>query len=120
MREVEIEKDRLTEIVKANKEKHRELFEEAYEEYGKQVVANLKALLDATKRKAPQEVSLTFNLVKPKDHTADYERVLQMLDLEVNESVVLQQHEFTELVQDDWGWKGQFAAAYTSNTGKVI
>jgi hypothetical protein len=120
MQEVTVEKDKLIEILQENRSRHRELFEEAYEAYGKKVVKNLEATLQAAKNGKPQEVNLTFNLVRPQDHTADYDRALEMLDLEVEDTVVLQQHEFSELVQDDWGWKGQFSAHYASNTGKVI
>jgi hypothetical protein len=94
------------------------LFEEAYDEYGKRVIENLEEALKAAREQKPQEVRLHFNLVKPEDHTEDYERVLYMLELEKNEEVILTQSEFAQLVQDDWGWRGQFNASYLSNTGK--
>lgn len=120
MRNVTVDKSELISILKGNMSAHREAFEEAYDEYGKAVIRNLENTLKAAKEKSPQEVKLTFNLVCPQDHTEDYERALHMLELEVNDTVRLDEREFAELVQDDWGWKGQFAASYFSLTGKDL
>ena len=50
----------------------------------------------------------------PVDQTADYDRALQMLKMEVSKDVELTEQEFMELVQDNWSWKRQFSLSNAS------
>ncbi len=120
MNQVTMHKSELKKILEKNRDTHRELFEEAWEEYGKKVIWNLESRLRAAKEDSPQQVSLHFNLVMPQDHTEDYDQAISMLEHEVYDEVVLDNHEYAELVLDNWGWKGQFSSSYYSNTGKVL
>lgn len=54
----------------------------------------------------------------PENHEKDYNVALQMLEMSVEENVTLENHQFRELVMDEWHWKGNFAASVTRYTGK--
>jgi hypothetical protein len=55
--------------------------------------------------------------VEPVDQTREYNKVIRMLEMSTEDVIELQEHEFSQYVLDDWGWKGQFLAsnsAYSS------
>lgn len=115
---MKINKEKLKAEVKANRDDHRELFEEALEGFREKAIANLEARIQEIRDGG--QISLYLDLQQPEDHTDDYDRVLEMLEFEVEETVTLTEQEFAQYVQDNWGWKNAFAATYTSNTGKFI
>ena len=55
-----------------------------------------------------RRIDVSISLPQPEDYTDDYDRVLEMLNYEVNGVVEFDQHEFAQYVQDDWGWKNRF------------
>jgi hypothetical protein len=118
MRSIKMSKETLRALVQANRDEHRNLFEEALDAFREQAIANLEARIEQIRNGG--QVELYLNLEQPVDHTEDYDRVLQMLDYELDEEVTLTEQEFAQYVQDDWGWKQAFADTYFSNTGKTI
>jgi hypothetical protein len=118
METVEVDKMKLVQTLEKNKADHVKEFEEAWDAYAEKLVANLTAMLDAAKSGDVAEVQLHINLTKPENHEADYDRAIEMLEWEVHNTVELQEHEFANLVQDNWGWARIFAESYHSNTGR--
>lgn len=118
MKQVKMSKTALQAVVKKNREEHRELFEEAHEAFREKAIGNLESRIQQIKSGKP--VELYLNLVVPEDHTDDYDRVIAMLDYELDDEVTLSAGEFAQYVQDDWGWKANFSQSYTVNTGKVL
>lgn len=118
MNNIEVQKDRLLETLRANMETHRADFELAWEGYRTKAMVNLSELLDAMKdpRKA-RSVNLSLNLQRPVDHTADYKRAIEMCDWHEGDTIVVSESEFAEFVQDDWHWKGQFRSSNVMYTG---
>jgi hypothetical protein len=112
---VRVSKATLLEKLKANRDKHRSVFEEAIEGYHKAVVEALeKALADA---KAGKKYTPTVFLPEPEDHTDDYDRIIAMLEMSLDDELELPQREFSQYALDDWGWKHDFintASAYNS------
>lgn len=115
MQRVVVKKENLEEVVASNLENHAEKFEEAYKAYEEKAISLLEESLAKAKTKGIIQVD--FGLVRPQDHTDDYRRVLNMLNMSVEDEIPLEYHEFEQLVEDKWGWHKQFAQAYTSNTG---
>lgn len=115
MNSVTMDKGKLLAIVQANKERHRQLYHEAHEAFMDKAIKNFEELLGRAKR---GHVKLYVDLVEPKDHTKDYERVVLMLEHEVGDTIELTSREFAQYVQDEWGWQEEFSTAYLSNTGK--
>lgn len=100
METVKVKKDELLKILRKNREEHREIFLEALDGYHK---AALKALQDRIdEAKANKKVSLHFVLVEPQDQTKQYDRIIKMLEMNVEDVVELTEQEFVHYVMDDW------------------
>lgn len=116
MRSVTVDKTELREIVDANKAKHRSMFEQAFEGYRRVARERLEAALDQLAN--GETPPLNFGLVVPEDHTDDYDTVLQMIDMEVADTITLDWEEFRNYVQDEWGWSSRFQTTTASYSGR--
>jgi hypothetical protein len=99
----------LLETLKENRDKHRQVFEEAQEGYRTAVIAELDAML--AEAKAGKRVKRAVTLPEPVDQTKDYDRVIRMLEMDVREDIELEEHEVAQYVLDDWRWKDMFTAS---------
>lgn len=108
MQTVKVEKAKLLETVKKNKEAHKLEYAEAMEgyrdEFDRQLAAKRKAL---KKGELPNQSFM--GLPVPSEHTAEYEQVELMLEFSVDDIVELEHHEFSNYVMDEWGWKHRFS-----------
>jgi hypothetical protein len=115
MNTVKVKREDLLTKVRANREAHRELFLKAQEGYRKLVIEELDRMLaDA---KAGRKVSRSINLAEPVDHTFDYDRVIMMLEMSVDDTVTLDALEFNQYVMDNWEWSK--LANYTNRSFAV-
>jgi hypothetical protein len=118
MREVTVNKEELSKALKKNRKAHRKNFEEAWDAYREKAIANLESRLAEIRDGGT--IELYLNLVQPEDHTDDYDRVLEMLKMHTEDVIEISEQEFSQYVQDDWGWKHAFAGQYFSNTAKAL
>ncbi len=119
MRQVKVRKLELRDILVANLTEHRAIFLEAQEKYRELAIAELDRMLEDAR--TGKKIQRSVKLVEPEDHSDDYARILQMLELEVEDVVVLDAREYVQYVQDDWGWRDQWArntASYTVAAAK--
>lgn len=109
MENVRINKAVLLETLKANRDKHQKVFEEALEGYRAAAIAELDhALADA---KAGKKIARGLTLIEPSNQTKDYDRVIRMLEMSVDDVIELDEHSFNQYVCDEWSWKRQFSAS---------
>lgn len=57
---------------------------------------------------------------KPKDFTEDYDRYINQLRHHIPDSIKIDEHEFKQIVENEFGWKHTFSAAtqlYSSHAG---
>ena len=102
MNTVAVKREELLTKVRTNRDAHRTLFLKAQEGYRKLVIEELDRMLaDA---KAGRPIARPINLVEPADHTEDYDRVLAMLEMSVDDTVILGAEEFSQYVLDRWTW----------------
>jgi hypothetical protein len=106
MREVTVDKSELRETLVQNRQQHRGIFEEALAGFQKEAIRLLEEQLERARRGLKRTVYVRLDC--PEDHTADYDRVISMLDMEVSDKVVLTEQEFAQFVQDDWAWQHQW------------
>jgi hypothetical protein len=115
MNSVTVRRDELTKKIQTNRDAHRELFLKAQEGYRKLVIEELDRILaDA---KAGRQISRSINLAEPVDHTADYDRILAMLKMSVDDTISLSAQEFNQYVLDNWEWSR--LASYTNQSYAV-
>lgn len=115
MREVTVNKDVLLERIRVNRDKHREIFEDALKGYRAQAIVELDRALDDAKN--GRKIWRAIGLVKPVDHTTDYDRVIDMLENSVDTEITLDAASFGCYMRDEWGWQREFElsnAGYTT------
>ena len=114
MREARVNKAKLLEILKKNRDEHRDLFLEAQKNFRVVAIAMLDAQLKAARDGKPFELTRLTTLLAPQDHTADYERSIQMLEMSVNAEIMIDEREFQHYVQDVWNWSREWAVSNLS------
>lgn len=114
MNSVKVTKANLRAVVTVNRGKHREEFDRAFMGYKQSCIDALEANLSAFKAGRAERLYLNEN--PPEDHTLDYDRVLKMLEMSVEDEVTLTAEAFQQYVMDDWGWK----QAWAQSTAKYL
>lgn len=102
--------------VQHNREQHRKIFDEAVEGFKAAMIEELEARL--VRVRAGKLVEMAIRLPVPEDHTIDYDRVIDMLEMHTSEQLEIDAADFANFVRDDWAWKRQFiqtASNYTAS-----
>ena len=102
MQKVKVKTAELLAKVQENRNNHRTQFEKAMDIFRADVIEELDRMIrDA---KAGKEIRRIVNLPPPEDHTEDYDCVINMLKMSVDQEVELTNHEFSQYVMDNWQW----------------
>ena len=116
MKEVTVNKKELLDRVQLNRKDHRDLFLEAQKGYRKAVIKELDEMLKDARDGSPIRVQV--QLVEPQDHTDDYDRIIDMLEMSTDEKIVLNSREFENYVRDSWDWTAFAAMTNSSYTSQ--
>jgi hypothetical protein len=118
MRSINIEKEKLLTILKANKEEHVKTFDEAITGYKAIVIAALEESLALARSDKIYRTSIDID--KPRSHENDYNSIIRMLEMSADEIIQLDEREFHYYVEDQWGWQKDFlmSGAMYSNTAR--
>lgn len=111
MKTVTVNPTELLKVVSKNLETHKKDYKESIEGYYEEVSRELKSTLKSVK--AGEDFSLNFRLYKPENHSADYERVIKMLEMTIEDEIELTTHEFDNFVMDNWSWSESFGMTKT-------
>lgn len=95
---VKVNKQKLIDKIKENKENHIIEFDKAVVAYKEEAT---KQLLELTAKNENDEMNLKLNLVTPINASEDYEKIIEMFEWEVETEVELEQKEFNQYVQDE-------------------
>ena len=106
MNKVRVNRDNLLAIVLKNRASHRKLFEEALEGWKNAVINALTVAVDEAKK--GKNFHTSFNLPRPSDHTNDYDCVIDMLEMSVDDVLEIENSLFRQYVRDDWSWTQDF------------
>jgi hypothetical protein len=113
-----VNREQLLQTLRTNRDEHHAVYTEALAAYRSGMVAwhreQVAAIQDGRKvhRYAPS------SLPEPEDHTADYDRTIQMLEWAVSDTVEIDEQAFTELVLDEWSWSGRWRDSTHSYTSR--
>ena len=111
MNSIKMKRHELLEIVKVNKIKHIEQYNDAVIDYAVLVLQIATANLKLAKTGLATE----FDKIKgrptaPVSYESNYGRAIRMLELETREEVDIEEDVFNQLVLDEWSWKHNFTA----------
>lgn len=106
MRQVDVKKDEVLKRVRENRDKHRGIFEEALENYRAKVIEALEAQLQRARDGV--KIAQYLGLEEPEDHTKDYDVVIDMLEMSVDDVITLDTMMFQQYMRDEWPWQQQF------------
>jgi len=113
MKTVRVNKDELLRILVENRKKHKDEYKESIKAYRVKAADLLNKELQ--KIVGGKKFNLDFDLSKPQCHEKDYDLVIKMVEMSVDEILELEQHEFNQLVNDEWNWKSSFKMSVYSN-----
>ncbi|PVG83742.1 hypothetical protein DDE18_05340 [Nocardioides gansuensis] len=108
MRVIRIDRDEFVAKVQANRDNHRAVFEAALEGYRDRWIQELERRLRDVRR--GREINQYIGLPEPEDHTDDYDRILMMARMQIDNVIELTEDEFGMYVMDQWSWKPHFAS----------
>lgn len=111
MRAVNIRKEEFIDTVSVNRDAHRALFEKALEGYQRRLVRELQRRIADVK--AGRRIEQYIRLPEPADHTDDYDRILAMAEMSVDDIIELGADDFARFVMDQWDWKQDFVDTAT-------
>lgn len=106
---VRVNKGKLLDTVRENRDAHRSLFLSAQERYRTIAIRELDDRLRRTREGEP--INLSFRLPAPEDYTEQYDIAIAMVEWEVGEEIELTRMEFEQFVLNKWSWNRSFAAS---------
>lgn len=106
--EVTVKKSMLLERMRENRSAHRGQFLKALDGYRVSAIGELERMV--TDAKTGRDIRRNMTLLEPKDHTADYDRVIKMLEWSTADEVSITERQFAQYVDDNWEWSQQFKA----------
>jgi glyceraldehyde-3-phosphate dehydrogenase/erythrose-4-phosphate dehydrogenase len=115
MRTVTVSKARLLETLQHNRDEHRALFLKAQERYREAAIEELDRML--AEARAGSKIRRAVSLPEPQDYTSSFDTAIQMVEWEEGDTVELDQHEFAQYVQNEWGWMGSFVGSTQAYIG---
>lgn len=118
MKNVRVNKIELLEIVKKNREQHKEIFDEAVIGYRKQLLEYLESMVVDVK--LGKKINHHINLQYPVDETKEYDRVVKMLEMSQDEIIELDSVSFANFVMDEWSWTDMFTNTNACYSQKAL
>jgi hypothetical protein len=114
METIKVKKDELLQIVKDNRKKHKTEYAESIRAY--RVKAGDLFARELEKIISGEKFVTSISIQKPESHIKDYDLVIQMLKMSVDDVIEMGQYEFNQYVNDDWSWKQTFSSSVYSNS----
>jgi len=113
MKTVRVNKKDLLEILCENRKNHKEQYKDSIKSFRVKSADLLNKELQ--KIIAGKKFQINFDLQKPISHEKDYDLVIKMVEMSVDDILQLEQSEFNQLVNDEWNWKSSFRLSVYSN-----
>lgn len=108
MNEVKVSTSELLKVLEKNRQAHKEVYDRTLEGYHKKVIEVLREAL--AKAEAGEKYETNNHIPEPVHHLADYDTVISMLGMSVEDQVTLTREQYTNFVMDNWAWSNSFTA----------
>lgn len=112
---VNVDRIRLLETLKKNREAHIKEYNEAMAAYKPAMLAALNQEIENVNSGKTKELRLSLPL--PCSHENSYTNVIDMLEYSVDETINLSSDAFKAYVKDEWNWSGSFKGLVSSYVG---
>ena len=135
-RKVEVNRLKLIETLKSNKDKHVKEYEDAKAGYKSALLTKLDAAVEDARKsiekqytKRKEEIgaitdedienqqdyvqllpAVTVQMKVPRSYAKEYDAAIDIATWDVRDTLELSNAEFTCFVRDEWDWKGEFTA----------
>lgn len=114
---ITVDKNELLAAMRANRDRHRTVFEAALAGYRDHVLEILEEHIAGLREGRTPETRIVVS--RPEDHTRDYDRVLGMLSMHNGDTFELDEDTYARYVDDDWAWSRQWIAMSRSYAPEV-
>lgn len=105
-RTVNVKRLELLEMLKKNKELHQKEYDEALVDFKKAMIAELQKQLKLAKAEKLNE--LHISMYPPQNHAGDFQEVIDMMEVSVDEVINLDSESFKAFFKNEWSWSAQF------------
>ena len=95
---VTLKKEDLLDVLKKNREAHNNIFLDAQKGYREEAIRLLDKALENARN--GNTIKTMIHLDTPVDQTKDYDRIIRMLEMSIDEEVDLSEHDFAQYVLD--------------------
>lgn len=116
---IKANKGQLLDILRENRQKHKEAYELAREGFRQALVEELEELIGKVDEDSYPDYVTLQNSRAPQCHLDDYDNAIGMLELSTSQEVDLDESLYRKYVQDDWGWKSGWIEANSAYTASV-
>jgi len=107
MNSIRMNRQELLDLVKENKQKHINEYEESVVDYKAAVIKIAKANLKVANT-GSDNMKFTAFPTPPVSYEKEYTKAIRMLELSVDEVIDVEDYIFNQLVLDEWSWKSAF------------
>lgn len=112
---VTVQRTNLLSILRTNRAKHALDYSSALDAWKD---ALTKETADLAKRTAKGDFkNIRIESEKPSHHLNNYDEVIEMLELSVDDNITLDKDSFRSFIKDEWHWKSSFTSTLTGNAG---
>lgn len=114
---ITVNKAALIDKIRTNRDEHRAIFDAAIEGYRRVVTEALEARIRILQDGKTIEQTIVFAV--PVDHTEDFTRVLDMLEMDLEATVTIDEARYRMYVDNEWDWARNFASTNSGYTTGV-
>lgn len=108
-RSVNVKRIELIEALKKNLEIHRKEYQEALIDFKTRLVEDLEAgAKHVAQANAEELAKFSVRINFPQNHEKDFEEVIEMLEMSVDEHINLDSESFKAYIKNEWSWTGVF------------
>jgi len=108
-RSVNVSRTELLEKLKENRKIHAKEYADLLLEFRARLESDLKAALEKVSKAKNNEKlkQFRFNVVPPQNYTSQYDEVIEMLEMSVDEVINLDAESFKAYIKNEWSWSNQ-------------
>lgn len=110
MQTIKVKRSDLISKMTTNRAIHIEEYNVAKDGYRQKVQEELLKIIESNKTCEYHDIEVHARVPYPETHQEEYDRVIAMLEMSVDDTIELTHQEFNQYVRDIWSWSNSFAS----------